>query len=242
MRAHLVAIVVACALAQGGATIAQTTQTPPTPVAEVRETVAAARKEMEAHKAAGGVAGAPDHPAIKWHAALWAYRDKYPATDAAAIGTAEAIRVLVRAELWERAHGRVESLQFDDPAWSRVAPIVYEAGIARKDLPSAIATLTRVAATTTDGSIKSSVLLVLGRAHRRHGDLAAATRTLEAAKAAAPGTPSAEEADGLIYEIKNLSIGMPAPAIAGTPRNARRPITLDAFRGKPVVIVFWGST
>ena len=215
---------------------------PITPVAEVRQTLAEARKEMDAYKAAGGAAGAPDHPAIEWAAALWTYQDKYPRTDAAAIGTAEAVRLLVRAELWDRAHARIEAIGFDDPAWSRVAGVVYEQAIARKDLPSAIATLARAAASTTDASIKSSVLLVLGRAHRRHGDAAAATRTLEAAKAAAPGTAAAEEADGLIYEIRHLSIGLQAPAIAGTPRNTRRAITLDAFRGKPIVIVFWGST
>ena len=239
----LFAVIVAADLGQNLASAAQTPQPAPiTPVAEVRQTTAEARKEMEAYKAAGGAAGAPDHPALKWDAALWAYRDKYPRTDAAALGTAEAVRVLVRAELWERAHARIEAIAFDDPAWSRLASIVYEQGIARQDLPSAIAILTRAAASTTDASIKSSVLLVLGRAYRRHGDLAAATRTLEAAKAAAPGTPAAEEADGLIYEIKYLSIGLQAPAISGKPRNARRAITLESFRGKPIVIVFWGST
>ena len=242
MRPLLVAIIVAGVFAQGGAAVAQTTQPAPvTPVTEVRQTAAEARKEMEAYKAAGGAAGATDDPAVKWDAVLWAYRDKYPRTDAAAIGAAEAVRVLVRAELWSRAQARIEALDFQDPAWTRVAAIVYEQGIARKDLPSAIATLTRAAESTTDGAIKSSVLLVLGRAYRRHGDLAAATRTLEAAKAAAPGTPAAEDADGLIYEIKYLSIGLQAPAISGKPRNARRAITLESFPGKPIVIVFWGG-
>ena len=78
--------------------------------------------------------------------------------------------------------------------------------------------------------------------HRRQGDLPAARRTLEEARAAAPGTPQAEEAEGLIYEIKFLSAGLPAPAIAGKPRNARRAISLDSFRGKPVILVFWAST
>lgn len=241
--ALLIAIIVAAGLGAGRSAVAQTAQPAPNPaVTEVRETLAEARKEMDAHKAAGGAAGAPDHPAVKWDAALWAYRDKYPRTDAAAIGTAEAVRLLVQAELWDRAHARIESLQFDDPAWSRVASIVYEAGNARKNLPAAIATLSRAASSTTDASIKSSVLLVLGRAYRRHGDPAAAISALEAAKAAAPGTPAAEEADGLIYEIQHLGIGMQAPAIAGKPRNARQPITLESFRGKPVVLVFWGST
>jgi hypothetical protein len=242
LRALLIAIIVTAGLGDLGSAVGQTQPTPAPTVAEVRETVAAARKEMDAYKAAGGAAGAPDHPAIKWEAALWAYRERDPRSDAATLATAEAVRVLVRAELWDRAQARIEALDFQDPAWWRLAAVVYEQGIARKDLPATIATLTRAAAQTADPSIKSSVLLVLGRAYRRHGDTAAATRTLEAAKAAAPGTPVAEEAEGVIYEIKYLSIGLQAPAISGKPRNARRAITLESFRGKPIVIVFWGST
>ena len=115
----LIAVIVAAGLGWNATIAAQTAEPAPiTPVAEVRQTLAEARKEMEAHKAAGGAAGTPDHPAIKWDAALWAYRD----------------------------------------------------------------------------------------------------------------------------EIQHVSVGLQAPAVSGKPRNARQPITLESFRGKPVVLVFWGST
>jgi hypothetical protein len=210
-------------------------------VAEVRQTLDSARKEVDAYTTAGGRAGAPEHPAIKWDSALWAYRDRYPGMDAAAIGSAEAVRLLVRAELWDLAHARIDSLAADDPAWPRVAPVVYEEGIARKDLPYAIEKLSSVAASTPNPSIKAPVLVVVARAYRRQGDKDAATRALEAAKSAAPGTPLAEEADGLLYEIAHLSIGLPAPPVSGTARNGRA-ISLAALRGKPVVLVFWGTT
>jgi hypothetical protein len=210
-------------------------------VTEVRETLDAARKDIDAYTSAGGRAGTPEHPAIKWDSALWAYRDRYPGTDAAAIGSAEAVRLLVRAELWDRAHARIDSLAVDDTAWPRVAPVVYSEGIAHKDLPSAIERLSRVAATTTNASIKAPVLVVVARAYRRQDDKEAATRALEAAKAAAPGTPVAEEADGLLYEIAHLSIGLPAPPISGRTRSGRT-ISLAALRGKPIVLVFWGTT
>jgi hypothetical protein len=214
---------------------------PAADVAEVRQTLDSARKDVEAYTVAGGRPGTPEHPAIKWEAALWAYRDRYPGTEAAAIGSAEAVRLLVRAELWERAHARVDSLAADDPAWPRVAPVVYQEGIARNDLPYAIDKLSRIAASTANAAIKAPVLVVVARAYRRQGDKDAATRTLEAVKAAAPGTPFAEEADGLLYEIVHLSVGVPAPAIAGTARNGRA-ISLAALRGRPVVLVFWGTT
>jgi hypothetical protein len=226
-------------LAASAALLAQSVQSPT--VAEVRETVAAARKEIDGYKTAGGAAAAPEHPAVKWDAALWAYRDREPRGEAAALAAAEAVRLLVRAELWDRAHARVASLDADDPAWERVAAPIYEEGIARQDLHSSIERLSRAASSATSPSIKSALLVLVGRAYRRHGDNTAAVRTLEAAKAAAPGTPRAEEAEGLIYEIKYLSVGLPAPPVAGKARNGRA-VDPAALRGKPVVLVFWGTT
>jgi len=215
--------------------------TPDPAVAEVRQTVDAARKEIDAYTAAGGKAGTDQHPAVMWEARLWAYRDRYPSTRAAASATAEAVRLLVRAGLWDRAHARLESVGLDDPAWERLPAVVYDEGIARKDLPSTIATLSRVAQSTGTPSIKAAALIVVGRAHRRAGDGEAATRALQAAKAAAPGSRYAEEADGIIYEIAYLSIGMVPPAIVATARDGRA-VDLAGFRGKAVVLVFWGTT
>ena len=214
---------------------------PESAVKEVRTAIDTARKEVDAYKTADGAADAADHPAIKWDSALWAYRERYPRSEASTLASAEAIRLLGRAELWDRAHARVASLDPDDPAWVRVASPVYEEGIARKDLPYTIDTLSHVVAATTNPSIKSTAGLILGRAYRRQGDLAAATRAVEAAKAAAAGTPAAEEADGLLYEIKYLSVGLPAPPVSGKPRNGRA-IDLAGLRGKAVVLVFWGTT
>ena len=210
--------------------------------AEVRQMVTDARKEIDAYKAAGGAAGAAGHPAVKWSEAIWQIHGRAQKTDAGNVAAVEAIRLLVRAELWDGARARVAALDAEDPAWERVAAAVYEEGIARKNFDYTVATLSRTAAATKTPSIKAAALIVIGKVHRRQGDLAAATRTLEEARAAAPDTPQSEEADGLIYEIKYLSAGLPAPAIAGKPRNARRAISLESFRGKPVVLVFWGST
>jgi hypothetical protein len=209
--------------------------------AEVRAAVETARKAVEAYKAGGGLPATANHPAIAGDATLWAVRERHAGTDAAARAAAEAVRLLVRAELWDRADARIASIAFDDPAWARLAAPVYEAGIARKDLGSAIATLSRAAASATSPSNKAAVLVVLGRTHRRAGDPAAATRALDEARLAAPGSLHAEEADGLLYEIEHLSPGMPAPPVSGKARNGRR-IDLAALRGRPVVLVFWGST
>jgi hypothetical protein len=244
LSGFLFATVVAASPGQDRTTVAQSTQptAPAATVAEVRQMVADARKEIEGYTSAGGAPGTADHPAIKWHEAIWQVRDRAPNSEAGALAAIEAIRLLVRAALWERAHGRVESLDADDPAWVRVPSVVYEEGVARKSFDYTVATLSRIAAATKTPTNKAAALLIIGRVHRRQGDLPAATRAFEEARAAAPGSPQAEEADNLVYEVAHLSIGLRAPAIAGTPRNARRAITLDSYRGKAVVLVFWAST
>jgi hypothetical protein len=239
MRLLLLAALLSIAVSSGPTILAQAAVGPG--VAEVRQTLDSAHKDIDAYTSAGGRAGTPEHPAIKWESALWAYRERYPGTDAAAVGSAEAVRLLVRAELWDRAHARIDSLAADDPAWPRLAPVVYQEGISHKDLAYTIEKLSRVAASTSNPSMKAPVLVIVGRAYRRQGEKDAAIRALEAAKAAAPRTPVAEEADGLLYEIAHLSIGVPAPPISGTARDGRA-ISLAALRGKPIVLVFWGTT
>ena len=210
-------------------------------VAEVRQSLDVARKEIAAYRSGGGAAGAPDHPALKWSGTLWEYRQRYPRSEAAALASSESIRLLVRAEFWEQAHARVESLEVDDQAWEGVAAALYEEGSSRKDFTYAVAKLTAVATGATNGSIKSAALLALGRAQRRQGDSQTATATLEAARSAAPDTPFAKEAEGIIYEIAHLSLGLTAPAFSAKARSGRT-IDLASLRGQPVVLVFWAST
>lgn len=229
----------------GRTAVAQTAQSAPAAavaVTDVRQMVTEARKEIDSYTTAGGQAGAAGHPAIKWSASIWQVRDRAPRSEAATVAAVEALRLLIRAELWDSAHARVASLDADDPAWERVSATVYEEGIARKSYDYTLATLRQIASSTKTPSIKSAALVVIGRVHRRQGDLPGATRSLDEARAAAPGTPQAAEADRLIYDIEHFSVGLPAPAVSGKPRNARRAITLDSFRGKPIVLVFWAST
>jgi len=209
-------------------------------LAEVRQAVEAARKDVAWYEA-GHSAPSTEHPAIRWDATLWAYREWYPQTRAAAVATAEAVRLLVGAELWDRANARLDSVGADDPAWERLAAVVYEEGIARKTLPSTIEKLSGLARVTTNASNKATALIVVGRAYRRLDDKDAAIRALGEAKSAAPGAPSAEEADGLIYEIQHLSGGLVPPPIDTTARDGRA-INLASLRGKVVVLVFWGTT
>ena len=223
-----------------GSASAQPTPTGST-VADVRSTLTAARAEIDAFLAAGGKDGASDHPAVKWHSTLWAYRERNPGTEAAVVATAEAIQLLLRAELSDQAHAKLDSLSADDLAWVRLSGYLYYEASWRKDYSYLVNRLSDVSARTNDATVKSAALLALGRAHRRQGDVPLAIKTLESARDAAPESAPANEADGLLYDIAHLSLGMQAPAFSGTTPDGRT-VTLDSFRGKAVALVFWAST
>jgi len=230
-------------VATGRAALAQPPQTAASAAAtaEVRQLADTAWKEVQAYRTGGGKPGAPDHPALKWHATLWTYREQHPGTEAAARATADAIRLLVRGEFWEQAHARTEAVGVDDPAWERLSAAVYEEGSTRKDFAYTIATLSKVAATTTSATIKSATLLDVGRAQRRQGNVDVAKQSFEASRSAAPGSASSEEAAGILYEIAYLSVGLPAPTFSAKGRNGKT-VDLAGFHGRPVVLVFWSTT
>jgi hypothetical protein len=151
------------------------------------------------------------------------------------------IRGLVQTKQWAQLDARLDAVPADDPAWERLPSVVYTAAVARQELSPAIARLARVAAATSKPSNKASALIAIARAYRRQGEPAIAVRALQDAKAAAPGTALAEEAVGLIYEIEHLSPGLAAPPISAKARHGQT-ISLAQLRGKPVVLVFWGTT
>jgi len=212
-----------------------------TAVADVRQMLSDARAEIEKYRAAGGKSGVAEHPAVKWQAALWGYRDRYPGSEAAALATAEGIQLLIRAELFDAAHAKVDALAPTDLAWERLAPYLYYEASNRKDFTYLVAKLTPVAAGTGPESVKAAALVALARTYRRQGDMARAIASLEAAGSAAPGSNPAGEATAMLYDIKTLSVGLPAPPFSATARDGRK-ITVDGLRGSVIVLLFWGST
>jgi hypothetical protein len=53
------------------------------------------------------------------------------------------------------------------------------------------------------------------------------------------GTDAAKSAEGFVYELDNLQIGMKAPEFEGEDADGKK-IKLSDFRGKVVVLDFWG--
>src|SRR2546425_7161806 len=104
-------------LGYGRPALAQTAQPAASPaVADVRQIVTEARKEIESYTTAGGAAGAADHPAIKWHAALWEVHERSPQNEAGAVGAPGTDCPLGPARPWGRAPPRGRAPRVCGPA------------------------------------------------------------------------------------------------------------------------------
>jgi hypothetical protein len=112
--------------------------------------------------------------------------------------------------------------------------------------PDAVArALDRVALDSPHPDVKAAFLYA--RAFRTNrdrnataADRRAAALNLEMAERLAPDSRYAEMAERLHFEITRLQIGMPAPEIEGTDLEGK-PMKLSDFRGKVVVLDFWGD-
>lgn len=161
--------------------------------------------------------------------------------DAAAVARADAIQSLIREKKFDEAHAKADALSLDDPAWERLSAYLYYEASSRKDFAYLLSKLPAVASGNGRPSAKAAALVALGRTYRRDGKSEQAVASLEAAESAAPGSNPSLEARALLYDIRTLSIGLPAPAFSATDRSGRT-ISLDTLRGKVAVLLFWGST
>ncbi len=209
-------------------------------VGEVRKVIEEAQKEIAAFRESGGKNEDSKHPAVKWLSLLWQYREKYPGTEAAGLATAEALHLLFHSDRGDEVLALMDTLTVDDAAWERLPNVLNELANQRKDASLLTGRLERIAKATTDARIRASALLAHGRSIRST-DTAQATVLLERVVREAPGSPAAREADSLLYDIANLSLGKPAPAFSAKPWKSA-PLSLAGYKNQALVIVFWAST
>jgi hypothetical protein len=74
---------------------------------------------------------------------------------------------------------------------------------------------------------------------KRDADVRRATELFRSIVKDAPSTASAKSAEGYLFEIDHLQVGMVAPDFEGRDVDDR-PVKLSQFRGQVVVLDFWG--
>ena len=218
-------------------------QNPPAPDKEmdhVQAMIAQSKKDAEQFSKSGGKTGDPSDPNLKWSAALWEYRDKHPGTAATVTATAEALRLLNRADRLSELQAKADTLKPDDAAWNQVIYVLMSAASKSKDYSYLISKAEALAQTAVDRDIKAQARFNIGDAYWRTKDNDRARKAFQSVVVEYPGTRYAEEAEGNLREIEFLNISQPAPAFTRTTISGD-PISLAGFKGKVVVLKFWGT-
>ena len=223
---------------------AQNTPAPDKEMVRVQAMISHAKKDADQFLKAGGKPGDANNPNLKWFKALWKYREKYrekqassPATVAATI---EALRLLNRAERFSELRAKADTLKPDEAAWKQVFYVLMSAASKSKDYSYLISKAEALAQTAVDPEIKAQARFNIGDAYWRSKENDRARQAFQAVITEYPGTEYAEEAEGNLREIEFLNLGQPAPEFARTTLTGD-PISLDGFKGKVVVLKFWGT-
>jgi len=218
-------------------------QNPPAPDKEmdqVQAMIAQSKKDAEQFSKSGGKPGDANDPNLKWSAALWQYREKHPASPATVAATIEALRLLNRADRLSELQAKADTLKPDDAAWKQVFYVLMSAASKSKDYNYLIGKAEALAQTAVDRDIKAQARFNIADAYWRTKDTDRARKAFQTVVTDFSGTTYAEDAAGNLHEIEFLNLGQPAPAFERTTITGD-PISLSGFRGKVLVLKFWGT-
>jgi len=219
---------------------AQNTLAPDKEMDRVQAMVSQAKKDAEQFSKSGGKPGDANDPNLKWSAALWEYREKHPGTPATVIATSEALRLLNRADRLSELQAKADTLKPEEAAWKQVFYVLMSAAAKSKDYSYLITKAEALAQTASDRDIKAQARFNIGDAYWRTKDNDRARKAFQQVVTEYPGTQYAEEAEGNLREIAFLNLGQPAPVFERTTISGDS-ISLAGFRGKVLVLKFWGT-
>jgi tetratricopeptide (TPR) repeat protein len=239
--ARLFRLALLLTLTVNGLTVAaQDTRAPDKGMEQVQAMIEHAKKDAEQFSKSGGKPGDANNPNLKWSAALWHYREKHPGTPATVTATIEALRLLNRADRFSELQAKADTLKPDDAAWKQVLYVLMSAASKSKDYSYLISKAEALAQTALDPEIKAQARFNIGDAYWRTKDTDRARKAFQAVVTEFPGTKYAEEAEGNVREIEFLNLGQPAPAFERSTITGDS-ISLAGFKGKVLVLKFWGT-
>ena len=209
-------------------------------VGDLEDMLRQARQEILDFKKAGGKNNDAAHPAQKWARTLWTWRDTVAGTQDAAKATTEALRMLVYADRFTEAQDLADRVPPDDPAWQGLARVLLDSASVQKDYKYFFAKTQAVLSAAPDAVTRAAVQLSLGRAWRQQRDDKKAESAFRSAIELAAESPAGKQAQSQLYELSHLSVGQPAPSFSANALGGRRLSPAD-YRGKALVLVFWGT-
>jgi len=206
----------------------------------VQAMITQAKKEAEEFSKSGGKTDDAKHPNLKWAASFWRYRLKHPGTPATVVATTQVFTLLNRSNRIGELQAKADMLKLDDPAWEQLINVLLFASIKTKDYSYLLTKAEALTQSAVDPKIKARARFTIGEAYWKKGDTEQARINFQIVVAQYPNTPYAEEAEGNVREIELLNVGQPAPQFDHTTINGD-PLSLAGFKGKIVVLKFWGT-
>ncbi len=206
----------------------------------VQAMVTGAKKEAEQFSKSGGKPDDANHPNLKWAATFWRYRLKHPGTPATVVATTQALTLLNRSNRISEMQAKANTLKLDDPAWEQLINVLLFASIKTKDYSYLFTKAEALTQLAVDPKIKARARFNIGQAHWKKGNVEQARIAFQTVVAQYPNTSYAEDAEGNVREIDFLNVGQPAPRFKRSTINGD-PLSLDGFKGKVVVLKFWGT-
>ena len=210
------------------------------PAGGIDEILRQARQDISNFEKGGGRKDDPVHPAVKWTQELWKWRETSPGSPDAAEATTEAVRLLVLADRFADLQTRADRIPADDPAWQGVAPLLFISASRQKNFTYFFSKLQSVLDETRDLKTLAALQFNLGRGWRARNDEEKAKTAFRSAIELAPDSPAGKQAAAVLYELLHLGVGQPAPSFSATTVSGSR-LSLSDYRGKPLVLVFWGT-
>ena len=219
---------------------AQNTPTPDKEMDRAQAMISRAKTDAERFSKSGGKPSDARNPNLRWSAALWQYRKSHPGTPATVIATIEALRLLNRADRLSELQAKADTLKPDDPAWKQVLFVLMSAASKSKDYSYLISKAEALAQGAVDLEVKAQARFFIGDTYWKTKDIDRARKAFQGVVAEYPQTRYGQEAEGNLWEIEFLNPGQPAPGFERTTLTGD-PISLARFKGKVVVLKFWGT-
>ena len=173
-------------------------------------------------------------------ATFWRYRLKHPGTPATVVATTQALTLLNRSDRISELQAKADTLNLNDPAWEQVINVLLFASIKTKDYSYLLTKAEALTQSAVDPKIKARALFNIGEAYWKKGDAEQARIAFQTVLDQYPNTSYAEDAEGNVREIDFLNVGQPAPQFDRTTIKGD-PLSLANFKGKIVVLKFWGT-
>ncbi len=199
-----------------------------------------AREDIRDFEKGGGKKDDPKHPIEHWVELLWAFHDQAPQSADAGMAASEAIHLLVHADRFAEVRTRTNRLAADDPAWTALPTVLFEAATLQKDFSWLFQKLDAVLPDVKAPKARAEIQVTLGRAWRGQNEPEKAKAAFRAAIESDHDSAPGHQADAELYDLLHLGPGEPAPTFTAKTVGASG-ISLADYRGKPAVLVFWST-